>query len=1129
MHINLLFKLKPDSMMRIVLSVIFFMVISNVSYSQITKNLTLLNSKELIEKGIAKFDAENYEEAEALFKEVPVGDTLYYTAQYELAYVYSRQKRYEEALELFKKMLEDKSGEMNYSLIYTQMGIIYSERNQLAKAIEVFDNALSLYPYNYGLHFNKGIVYQKMEDYEKAMQCFEKSLLCYPFHQTSHYQLGISYIKQRCYIPGILALNYAIMIYPSSPVAMNALHTLNDLYVNGFDQYNEDNSYKASDAMYNRNKKYLKLESLVKSNFALNKKFKKKSKINHMIITQNQFVFENLTQNALSKTIEEQLYVPYFQMIVKNKKDYEVFSHLLVSNTNIDEGKVNAKAMKMEKDFDALWSRSLDMLKQVMEKGLGIQNEKPFYYQYNEKYLQAFGGYVLNEKKEKVYEGHWIILDDEGSVLREGKYENGIANGLWKAYDENANVVNEYIMKNDTINETAYVYFSHDKKVEAKQLKMEVPFIDGKINGVRKIYNRSGILIEHSSWLDDWFDGEYLDYYSQGSLNAKANYKKGELTGEFYAYYPNGDLKTKLFYAEKDKEGTAVYYYPNGNIESEGKIMNHIAVGKWNHYYYSGKLNAESFYDNQGKETGKWTYYNRDGILLGETFFENAKKQQELVYALDEKLLYKLMYKNGNLSEIITYQADGSIRNKYTATSDKLFKADIYMIINEMEFLYKQISLNAKGEKHGLQIEYAPHGEIISEMNYINDKLDGNVKEFYPNGNIKSFMQCKSGDYEGVYIRYYANNTVAEEGLFKDNQRLGAWYTYYMDGNLQSLNIYNNDLPVSKTNYFPDGNLSVESFYKHGLLYKMNFYNEKNEIFKTDTFINGNGMLYNYYFNGTPETECKIVAGNFKDTCYWYSFEGKQLHTAFYMEDDVDGILMAYNPIDQQNVKSKLNYVMGKLDGRSVVYHDNTKPYIEADFEYGQSQGLYKVYHENGKLNIEGNYSDDMRNGLFTCYAVDGKTVMYQIYYFNDQPLSYAFMDKNGNISDFKPMVKDKLNIISYYPNGTVSCNINFENGLYQQQYMSYYPNGKLFEETNYKNHFKHGESKSWYENGKLKSSFNYYYGTLNGTCIEYYDNGKIYQETTYVEDNLHGTVKRYNKNGSLIITQEWFYGNRIK
>ena len=76
MHFNLLFKFKPDSMMRIVLSVIFFVVISNVSYSQITKNLTLLNSKEIIEKGIAKFDAENYEEAEAFFKKVPIGDTL---------------------------------------------------------------------------------------------------------------------------------------------------------------------------------------------------------------------------------------------------------------------------------------------------------------------------------------------------------------------------------------------------------------------------------------------------------------------------------------------------------------------------------------------------------------------------------------------------------------------------------------------------------------------------------------------------------------------------------------------------------------------------------------------------------------------------------------------------------------------------------------------------------------------------------------------------------------------------------------------------------------------------------------------------------------------------------------------
>ncbi|MEJ1730629.1 tetratricopeptide repeat protein, partial [Escherichia coli] len=101
---------------------------------------------------------------------------------------------------------------------------------------------------NYSFYFNKGIVYQKMQAYDKAMPCFEKSILCYPTHQSSHLQLGITYLKQKYYIPGVLALNYAVMISPSTDKALTALGILNDIYVNGFDSYNTDNTFKESDA-----------------------------------------------------------------------------------------------------------------------------------------------------------------------------------------------------------------------------------------------------------------------------------------------------------------------------------------------------------------------------------------------------------------------------------------------------------------------------------------------------------------------------------------------------------------------------------------------------------------------------------------------------------------------------------------------------------------------------------------------------------------------------------------------------------------------------------------------------------------------------------------------------------------
>jgi len=188
-----------------------------------------------------------------------------------------------------------------------------------------------------------------------------------------------------------------------------------------------------------------------------------------------------------------------------------------------------------------------------------------------------------------------------------------------------------------------------------------------------------------------------------------------------------------------------------------------------------------------------------------------------------------------------------------------------------------------------------------------------------------------------------------------------------------------------------------------------------------------------------------------------------------------------------------------------------------------------KRFHYNGNLSVEGNYDSDKRQGVFTYYAIDGKTVIYQLLYDNDQIIAYSYMDKNQKMTDFKPIRKEKIEVISYYSDGTVSNKVTFENGLRQGKEYAYYPNGKLFEEVDNLDNEYHGMYRRWDVNGKLIGETEFLYGYLHGKSNTYFEYGNVSQQAEYIYGLLNGEVKRYDKNGKHILEQQWYYGNRLK
>jgi hypothetical protein len=61
--------------------------------------------------------------------------------------------------------------------------------------------------------------------------------------------------------------------------------------------------------------------------------------------------------------------------------------------------------------------------------------------------------------------------------------------------------------------------------------------------------------------------GKWLEYYENGQLKLKSNYKNGEYEGEQLGYYKNGQLWVKINYKDGKLEGEFLVYNENGQLE----------------------------------------------------------------------------------------------------------------------------------------------------------------------------------------------------------------------------------------------------------------------------------------------------------------------------------------------------------------------------------------------------------------------------------------------------------------------------------------------------------------------------------------------------------------------------------
>lgn len=108
---------------------------------------------------------------------------------------------------------------------------------------------------------------------------------------------------------------------------------------------------------------------------------------------------------------------------------------------------------------------------------------------------------------------------------------------------------------------------------------------DGKRDGHYKAYNRGGMLSVEATYKGGSLDGFYKDYYNQsGAPHIETAYKKGKIDGIYKKYFNNGQPQIETSYKDDRKDGIYKEFNKNGDLikdceYKEGKVVS-STVGK---------------------------------------------------------------------------------------------------------------------------------------------------------------------------------------------------------------------------------------------------------------------------------------------------------------------------------------------------------------------------------------------------------------------------------------------------------------------------------------------------------------------------------------------------------------------
>ncbi len=1073
--------------------VVFLLISFSYGFSQIKERV---DCRKLIDEGVAFHDAEKYEEALEKYKQVPENDTAYTLAVSEMLLTYYYLEQYENAAKLGRKVLKENYD--LYPMFYLNLGSSLDELGYYDEAISYYDRILKKYPKNFLIQYNKGISYLLSKRYKEAFNQFQLTLKLNPFHAKSHYQIASLALAEGKTTLGILALNGYLLIDPASQSGNNALSLLNEVCTS---KYKE--KFESHDLDVSQGEDYSEIDLMVENYMGMSKRFKVKSKFQLGLIKESYLVFEKLSELPENNGFWYQTYVPFFKKMLKDNM-FESYSYYIMQSSGNDKHQSIIKKNKSKIDKFIPWLKNnWDDLHRNYLLPFDSDNENVVVYRGNYRFgISTIGA---TDAEQQHYVGHVEFYNGKGGISKQGSYdEQGNKTGKWVSYydTENLREISNYV--DGKINGVIKLYFPNG------YLKSELTIKNDSINGLVKFYRKTGGIFKIFNYVKQEKQGEYKEFFDIGSLSFEANMKDDKIDGKAVDYFSSGEKYEVAYYKDGLQEGADTIFYRNGNIAR----IKHFKAGKLegdNLAYYDNKqLRFQGKYKNDNPY-GKTVSYNRDGTLSEEeTYDENGKMNGiSRKFYPDGKPWFEIDYSR---SEIVGY--------RYFDHEGKIIQEDKRQF---GKFYFKGLNYNGNisregeyGKKfsQGEWKDYDINGVLESTQNYKDGQQQGIATRYYPDGSIDNIAEYKDDNKNGYYGSYYKNGNLYEEGFYKDGNLDGHWTDYFPDGTIHRTNYYvDGDPYYYKKEYAVDGKLIFVWFYNQGALSFLLDYDSLGNRIDSIPLENSSGKVV-LHFAGSQQKQVEYTIENGKrhgNYLSWYP-DGTLRVKGTYFRGDFHGQWTWY--FLSGKIQTQGSYYYGDKNGEWKRYYENGKPYSIEHFRLGENEGQEIYYFDNGKISTDKNYKENNPDGKATYYGPTGKIDHYRLYKYG-QWVAVEYKTKSGiKHIDLK---NETGNVKTYYDNGQLAREFQIKDGWFTGPYKKYYPNGQVFESMSFLKDEYNGDFLAYYPTGKLKEKKSYKLGRATGTFEYYFPDGKLKKTEQYSMGNRHGITKIYNEQGKLV------------
>lgn len=190
--------------------------------------------------------------------------------------------------------------------------------------------------------------------------------------------------------------------------------------------------------------------------------------------------------------------------------------------------------------------------------------------------------------------GLWKGVYDESQRPRyEGAFEHGKEVGTFKFFDD-TKAGSVIATREFAPDGSAYTIFYDQKKNKVSEGRV----VNRQYEGLWKYYHEaSDKIMTTENYKNGKLDGKRTVYYKSGKLAEEASYVNGIKNGPYKKYADNDKLVVleEVTYVNAKPEGPAIYRNPDGTIASKGNYVDGEKKGYWE-FYEGGKLKKKEKY-----------------------------------------------------------------------------------------------------------------------------------------------------------------------------------------------------------------------------------------------------------------------------------------------------------------------------------------------------------------------------------------------------------------------------------------------------------------------------------------------------------------------------------------------------